>query len=249
MWLHVFSSFRERKSELTKQTILWFYLLCVFCVYTSTMSFCWYQFKHQKNPTWTFITVPLANGKSYSYYRVQWKKALCDFFCCLLSGFCLNFKAHTQKQTDIMLVTLVPLLASEPGDQDSVKEASLECLLKDEKGTEEACPLFIFSTRCCLDLNLSRCVSNRPVKQRWIIWLWWQGHTGQLWLAPSSVTRHHCITVTFLLLNQTWPTEHIPSNSQHCSLLSSSCYQAKSWPMASFPSSVEQNNTWHQPDR
>lgn len=177
------------------------------------------------------------------------KRPFVIFFCCLLSGFCLNFKAHTQKQTDIMLVTLVPLLASEPGDQDSVKEASLECLLKDEKGTEEACPLFIFSTRCCLDLNLSRCVSNRPVKQRWIIWLWWQGHTGQLWLAPSSVTRHHCITVTFLLLNQTWPTEHIPSNSQHCSLLSSSCYQAKSWPMASFPSSVEQNNTWHQPDR
>lgn len=59
-----------------------------------------------------------------------------------------------------MLVTLVLLLASEPGDQDSIKEAFLECFLKDEKGTVAACPLFIFSARCCLDQNLSCCVKD-----------------------------------------------------------------------------------------
>lgn len=158
---------------------------------------------------------------------------------------------YTETQTDIMLVTLVPLLASEPGDQDSIKEAFLECFLKDETGTVDACPLFISSTHCCLDLNLACCVWNRPMKERWITWVWWQGHTRQLWLAPSSVTRHHCITVTmiFLLLKQTWPTKHFPSNSQHRSLLTAFCYQASSWPMASFPSSVEPNSTWHQPDQ
>lgn len=142
-----------------------------------------------------------------------------------------------------MLVTLVPLVAWEPGDQDSIKEAFLECFLKDEKGTVDACPLFIFSTRCCLDLNLSCCEWNRPMKERWITWVWSQGHPGQLWLAPSRVTRLRYIAVTmlFLLLNQTWPAEHFPSNSQCCRLLTAFYYQACSWPMASFPSSIEQN--------
>lgn len=105
---------------------------------------------------WLFITC----------YLVQWEKPLCDF---LLSVVRLLFEldgTYTETQTDIMLVTLVPLLVSEPGDQDSIKEAFLERFLKDKKRTVEACLLFIFSTHCCLDLNLSRCVSNRPMKER-----------------------------------------------------------------------------------
>lgn len=78
--------------------------------------------------------MPLADRKSDSCSPVQWKKALCEF---LLPVVRLLFEldgTYTETQTHIMLVTLVPLLVSEPGDQNSIKEAFLECFLKDERG-------------------------------------------------------------------------------------------------------------------